>query len=382
MPPFRIRVGNGRGRNHTFLRFTSGPCRTDARNTGDASEKCVRRGSHAACVGDRSGPDWDSAAASNRKQEGSRASLSGLAPDIGALEEAGSPSSPLTNLYKNAYAVLTAGYLVTLLAFCWETGVFSDPSVSLVPLASVPTLGLVGQLRRGWRPWLALVIIALSYEVVAAPMDAIVDSNGVISLFGLDKSLWGFNFTGWVQGTFNSAVTTDVTSLVYLALVPIVLGSAYAIWRKGREDFGKFVAALVLTSYFALLTFILIPTAPPWFNGVATNLVGGPGLEGAFNLFTPLAALAVPDYFASFPSLHVSYTLICAFFLYKTDGRLGTAGAILAAATLFSTLYLGQHFVIDLIGGAAYAVVPCVISTRLHYPVNRESKPAGQIRPN
>jgi membrane-associated phospholipid phosphatase len=315
-------------------------------------------------------------------EEGGRASLSGLAPEIRAPEEASLPSNPLTTLYKNAYAVLTVAYFVTLLAFCWDTGVFSDPSISLLPLAAVPLLGLVGQLRRGLRSWLALVMIAVSYEVIAEPMDAIVDSNGVISLFGLDKSLWGLNFTGWVQSTFYSAATTDVTSLVYLALVPIILGSALVIWRKGREDFGRFVAALVLTSYFALVTFILIPTAPPWFNGVATNLVGGPGLQGAFSLLTPLAALAVPDYFASFPSLHVSYTLICAFFLYKTDGRLGTAGALLAVATLFSTLYLGQHFVIDLIGGAAYAVIPCVISTRLHYPVDRKSKPAGQIRPN
>jgi membrane-associated phospholipid phosphatase len=291
-----------------------------------------------------------------------------LGPDIGILDKASPPS--LTSLYRHAYAILTAGYFVTLVIFCWDTGDLSDPSASLVPLIAILVIGMVGQLRNGARPWLALGIIALSYEVIAGPVDAIVDSNGAISLFGLDKSLWGFNLTGWVQGTFYSAVTTAVTSLVYLAFVPIVLGSAFAIWKQRREEFSRFVAALVITSYFALLTFILVPTVPPWFSGVAANLVGGPGLQGAFSSLSPVAALAVPDYFASFPSLHVAYTLTCAYFLYKADVRLGVAGALLAGATLFSTLYLGQHYAIDLIGGAAYAAVPCAISTRLRTPFN------------
>ena len=244
------------------------------------------------------------------------------------------------------------------------------PSVILVPLAAIPVLGLAGEAWPGTKPWLALVIVALSYEVIAGPIDAIVDSNGVLSLFGFDKSLWGCNFTGWVQITFSSAVMTGVTSMVYLALVPIVLSSAFVVWRKRRDDFGKFVTALVLTSYFALVTFILVPTAPPWYNGVATNLVGGTGIEGAFGFVAPLAALVVPDYFASFPSLHVAYTISCAYFLYKADLRLGIVGAFLSAATLFSTLYLGQHFAIDLIGGAAYAVVPCAVSELFRHPMS------------
>ena len=303
-------------------------------------------------------------------RQGHRADLSVLTLSTKTMEGMGHGPGLSTYLSRNAYALLTGGYFATLLAFCWDTGTLSTPTVNLVPLAAIPILGLAGQLWHGTRPWLSLVIIALSYEVIAGPMDTIVLSNGVLSLFGLDKSLWGCNFTGWVQSTFYSAAMTGVTSLVYLALLPIVLGSALVIWRMRREAFGMFVTALVLTSYFALLTFILVPTAPPWFNGVATNLVGGPGIEGAFGLLTPLAALAIPDYFASFPSLHVAYTITCAYFLYKADAKLGIAGALLAGATLFSTLYLGQHYVIDLIGGAVYAAIPCAVSELLRRPMD------------
>ena len=289
------------------------------------------------------------------------------------MAEDGSPSGLLASFRRYAYATLTAGYFVTLLAFCWDTNITSVLSFNLLLLAAIPLLGLVGQLKRPLRSWLALVMIALSYEVIAGPIDAIVDSSGVLSLSNVDRSLWGFNFTGWVQSTFASAVTTDVASLVYLGLVPIILGSALLIWRRSKADFGKFVSALVLTSYSALLTFILVPTAPPWFSGVATNLVGASGPHGVVGAFAPMASLAVPDYFASFPSLHVAYTITCAFFLYKMYGRVGLVGAALAGATLFSTLYLGQHFAIDLIGGAAYSLIPCLIVTRLRYPTTSKA---------
>jgi len=82
-----------------------------------------------------------------------------------------------------------------------------------------------------------------------------------------------------------------------------------------------------------------MPAAPSWFSG--------------------------PDYFAAFPSLHSAYTITCCCFLSRVDFRLGMVGARLAGATLFSTLYLGQHYAIDLMGGAAYSLVPCWIAERM-----------------
>ena len=282
-------------------------------------------------------------------------------------------------LSEHSYLILVTAYASTLWAFCLATGSLATGLLTTVSLVSVPLLGILGKYRRRARPWLALVMIGVSYQAISGPIDAIADTNGILSMFGFDRQLWGFNLTGWVQSTFFSAPLTEATSLVYVAMVPFVLLTALVIWRRGGRNFASFVAAMVLTSYFALVTFVLLPTAPPWVSGVASNLVRTTGLGTLPGFLAPISAFMVPDYFASFPSLHAAYTIIAAYFLFKTDTRLGLVGAAIAGATLFSTLYLGQHFAIDLIGGAVYALVPCVLAERLsrRYLVGRTGRLAG-----
>ena len=183
------------------------------------------------------------------------------------------------------------------------------------------------------------------------------------------------NLTGWVQGTFLSGQLTDTATLVYLALIPFVLSVSLLLWWRRRAVFSSYVAAMVLTSYAALVTFVLMPTAPPWLGGAAVNLVSRSGLEALPGYLAPLAYVYIPDYFAAFPSLHAAYLITGAYFLFRVGRRLGVAGAAAVAATLFSTLYLGQHYAVDLIGGAAYSLVQCVISERFRLASRAAASP-------
>jgi len=283
------------------------------------------------------------------------------------------------HLRRHSYYLFILGYLATLVAFCWYEGSLWTPSTMLF-LLSAALLGSIGLDKPWTRPWLALVIIGLSFQVISGPIDALGDSGGVFSLFDLDKYAWGFNLTGWTQSTFSSEAVTVATSLVYAALIPFVAGTSIAIWRYRRRNFARFATAMVLTSYGALLTFVLMPTAPPWFSGVASNLFRGSGVDTVSGVFSPLSTLVVPDYFAAFPSLHAAYTITCCYFLAKVDYRLGLLGGLVAGATLFSTLYLGQHYAVDLFGGAVYSLVPCMISERLGSPSREEPASHGGVR--
>jgi len=71
-------------------------------------------------------------------------------------------------------------------------------------------------------------------------------------------------------------------------------------------------------------------------------------------------------------------TTLIAFSWY--EGSLWTPSTIffLLSATLFSTLYLGQHYALDLFGGAVYSLVPCLVSERLLSLTKEE--PAGATR--
>ena len=265
---------------------------------------------------------------------------------------------------EHSYLLIPTGFSAVQLTYCLYSGVslYSVPTVCF--LLGVPLVGLTGFYRRGTRAWVALFMIVLSYEAIAGPIDSLADSGRILSLFDFDKYLWGFNLTGWIQSAILSKSMTDVTYIFYEALIPFIAVASVVVWRSGRGMFGRYVTAMLLTSYAALLTFLLVPTAPPWYSGAALNLVQNSGIGTTTGYLGPLAVLFQPDYYASFPSMHAAYSVICSYFLLKTRRGTGAVSLVLTGGILFSTLYLGQHYLIDLAAGAAYALVPCLLSER------------------
>ena len=237
-------------------------------------------------------------------------------------------------------------------------------STTLFFLLAAPAVGVASLYRQSTKAWGALLMIVMSYEALAGPIDSLSDSGKVFSLFALDKSFWGFNLTGWIQSSLSSAALTAGTYLLYELLIPFVALTSVVVWRYSRPNFGMYITAMLLTSYAAMLTFLVAPTAPPWLAGAASNLVENSGVGTATSYLGPLAAVFQPDYYAAFPSMHAAYAIICSYFLLKANTKVGLTAVIFAAGTLFSTLYLGQHFLIDLVAGGVYAVIPCVISER------------------
>jgi membrane-associated phospholipid phosphatase len=257
-----------------------------------------------------------------------------------------------------AYSIATIGdYLVdrSLLQFL--------PAVFL--LAAVPLIAMFGSSRDTMRPWIPFVTIMLCYEALQGIIGNLVDSRTLFSIYSLDKAVWGFNVTGWVQSTFYSPTMTMVTTFFYSLHLPLVVITSVALWRFNRQVFGKYVTAMVLTSYAALITFILIPTAPPWYQGVAHDLFYGGSSSSLPNGVLYVVSVFESDKFASFPSLHAAYAILFSYFMIKLDRRLGFVAIPITAGILFSTVYLGQHYLLDLLAGALYALVPCLIAERL-----------------
>ena len=55
------------------------------------------------------------------------------------------------------------------------------------------------------------------------------------------------------------------------------------------------------------------------------------------------------------PSLHMSITVVVALFMWRYHWLAGVASALYAMAMAFSLVYLGEHYVVDLLAGAAMA---------------------------
>jgi membrane-associated phospholipid phosphatase len=270
----------------------------------------------------------------------------------------------IVDLRSNFYILPAFAYSIGISIYYILFGTALDYLPALLFLCAISLLAVLGSSRRMGRYWISIISIMLSYEALQGTVGVLALSRGVVSLYSLDKMLWGFNLTGWVQSAFASPGVTLLTSVFYSLHVPLVVATCLAVWFARRDLFGKYVTVMVLTSYAALLTFVLVPTAPPWYSGLANNLyqttIAAVLPRGLASFFS----LAQVDKFAAFPSLHGAYAIIFSYFMVKIDRRLALISVPITIGILFSTLYLGQHYLIDLIGGAAYALVPCLIAER------------------
>lgn len=140
---------------------------------------------------------------------------------------------------------------------------------------------------------------------------------------------------------------------VFLVLIAIVL-----FWFTSRTVYHSYTHSMVLTSYLALVTFVMVPSAPPWIAGTTNNL-----LTSGYSMLPPWlsaiqkALLSVEsDKFAAFPSLHVAYATIFSLYAIKLNWKYGVIAIPLLIGVYFAVIYLGQHYVIDLVGGAAYSL--------------------------
>jgi len=276
----------------------------------------------------------------------------------------------VASLWGSLYILPALVYSIGISVYYLLYGVSLDYLPALIFLAVVPIMTVLNSLEKMSRYWMSVVSMILSYEALQGAVGSLASSRGVYSLYSVDKILLGFNLTGWVQSAFASPAVTVLAAVFYTMHVPLIFATCAVVWFAKRELFGKYFTVMVLTSYAALVTFFLVPTAPPWYAGVAGNLYQSTIATALPRGFASVLSLAEVDKFAAFPSLHGAYAIIFSYFMIKIDRRLSLVSIPVTIGILFSTLYLGQHYLIDLIGGATYALIPCLIAERfqIHLP--------------
>jgi membrane-associated phospholipid phosphatase len=84
-----------------------------------------------------------------------------------------------------------------------------------------------------------------------------------------------------------------------------------------------------------------------------------------------------PDAVAAFPSLHSAYPLLAALALWPVSRRAAALAFTWCGAVWFSVVYLGQHYVADVLGGIAFALGAWLIMTQILVPM----VPALQYKP-
>jgi membrane-associated phospholipid phosphatase len=259
---------------------------------------------------------------------------------------------------------VVAGILSTLVL------VRSDVPFPLVAGGIAVCLAAILVLERDtarFRPW-ALYTVAF---VVFAHLRGLADETGlaaqVLYPIELDRALFGAVPTVWLQEHLyvpGAPSAFDVACLaVYLSyfLVPHVV--AFVLWRRSLERFVHYARAIVLTCYAGLAVSFVAPTAPPWLAGqlgdlsfvarIPRDIVDGVSATAYREGYEVVGANPV----AAMPSLHAALTVVVAIAALRAGRVVGALGVGYALAMGFALVYLGEHYVADVLAGTLVAAV-------------------------
>ena len=272
-----------------------------------------------------------------------------------------------------------ACYTLLIGALIFQNAAAITPDVLVVAIA----LGGVLTLRsRMWlSDWVPIIALLLAYELMRGLADDAGFPVHMEDLIVAERMLaLGALPTQVLQDAMRPVAGIDFTALASTAvymfhfLVPVLTG--LLLWKWRREQFHDFMAALIVLSMAAFVTYLLFPAAPPWFAANAGALNGPDGLPliaylkpetfadvGAAlgldgnNVYDTVFYAAGPNDVAAWPSLHVAYPFLAFLVLRRAFGRIAWLVAGYTLVVAFSVVYTGDHWVHDCIAGAAYAYI-------------------------
>jgi membrane-associated phospholipid phosphatase len=145
------------------------------------------------------------------------------------------------------------------------------------------------------------------------------------------------------------------------------------VYLRRHEAFARFRNTILLANLIGLIGYAFVPTAPPWmFPGLGFV----DGVNHSSGLVTGLA-----NPYAAMPSLHAADSLIVGIVLASVvRNRLGKVLWMLWPAWVwFCVLATANHYVLDVLAGAAVALFAFVVVSRVPTP-RRHAAPSIQSR--
>ncbi len=298
--------------------------------------------------------------------------------------------------------------LFVLLYFIATSAVLMYLHVGLVPDVLVPVLLgaalVVGQpwlFVRDWGVFLLVLILWQQTGSVAqwagfpAHMTDLIDADKFLTgplLHGQLPQVWlqqHLYHPGFSVRTYHAAYWTghvyhaagwdsvyhaprwqwyDIVSAVIYGLhfpEPLVVG--FVIWLRDRALFRRFAAAFLTLAAMSFIIYIVYPAVPPWMASKQYHAI--PHINKIFDDFNYAVQQKMfgHQYFsllnvgydkvAAMPSLHAAFPVLGMLYLCKAFGRWGLLMLVYVVTIWFAVIYMGEHWIIDVLVGLVCAVV-------------------------
>lgn len=253
---------------------------------------------------------------------------------------------------------ITIGYCAVVVALLvyWHLALTPD----LLLLAFVPIGVLSGRFFRWVVDWVPFVILLMGWETLRdfAPHFAGLPAHNWamrVELVVFRGQIPSVTLQHWLDHGLSGQILGYGATFAYVAhfAVPLIFG--VIAWLVARPVYGLYVVSLLAMSFAAFIVFLLLPTTPPWlaadyhFISPIDRII----LSHLPPSVSPYYSHLNPDEFAAFPSMHAAFPFLALLAARRIGNWIAIPVAVWTLIVWFSIVYLGEHYVIDLLAGAA-----------------------------
>ena len=165
----------------------------------------------------------------------------------------------------------------------------------------------------------------------------------------------------FLQRNLRSPAMDWFTAIVYTVGYAVVIygTGGFLLWKRDHSGFTNFLLVFVLSQTLGVITWALHPVAPPRHPEFGVKDVM------PIREFTMGFTLGFDSYiYGAFPSLHTANGLTATLFVKRHGKRITTAWLCLLALSIFSLIYLGEHYWQDILAGCFYSIGSYLMVTR------------------
>jgi membrane-associated phospholipid phosphatase len=140
----------------------------------------------------------------------------------------------------------------------------------------------------------------------------------------------------------------------------VTLGLLGYLWWRRADIYGSLRSSLVLINVLGFVVFWRYPVAPPRMLGGFTDVVAASHTVGSWHTG---ALASEANQLAAMPSLHIAWAVWCSVAVWRMTRRpvLRALGVGYPFVTGVAVMATGNHYLLDIVGGAILAAAAVVI---------------------
>jgi membrane-associated phospholipid phosphatase len=280
----------------------------------------------------------------------------------------------LRSLHPVDALIIAFGFLLTLFCIFYSDVVHPWAVILLInTLTSVAIVMLAAAAQRSGSRFLRFVqcwypapVIFLSFKEMYVIMQSFGTRDFDQLLITIDRWMFGTDPTVWLTRVSSPALT-EVLQISYASFYILMCTVGFEVYRRAdKRDFSVVMFTFLYGFFLSYVGYLLVPAVGPRFTLHDFNALNSdlPGLFATNAIRDFINAgesipknIANPMMFAqrdAFPSGHTEMTLIVMYLAARF--RLKSRYLLYAFGTLLiiSTVYMRYHYVVDLLGGAAF----------------------------